>query len=201
MNRRTYCLAVGSTGVASLAGCLDTISGTIIGGDDGYIRPDEDPEHVPDSFRCDREGFERYEKMYNEDNLYWGDVDHFSLRVNSLEFEYGDTAEIELTHEDQRGIDEKFNFEIYTGNGWQDVRENNDKVGYDDNALPSDAEWNIELTEEGIVEQAGGWADRFEVCSALVSGRYRFDFWGIGRAETETGLENPGIAVAFDLAV
>jgi len=139
---------------------------------------------------------------YSEDHLHWGDVGDYSLRINALEFEYGDTAEIELTADD-RGSDHKWNFEIYTENGWRDVRgttNEDDLIGYDDIGNLSDAEWRIELTEDGIIE-AGVHQDELEVCSDLVSARYRFVYWGIGGAETETGLENRGIAVAFDIEV
>lgn len=202
MDRRSYCLAVSSAGVAGLAGCLDTISGTIMGGNDGYIRPDDDPEHVPGEFVCEKDEFERHWKGYSENHLYWGDVDDYSLRVNALEFEYGETVEIELNADD-RGSNHKWNFEIYTENGWRDVRgttDEDDLVGYDDIGILDGAEWSIELTEDGIIE-TGVFRDELEVCPALVSARYRFVYWGIGGVETEDDWESRGIAVAFDLEV
>jgi len=198
MKRRSYCLALSSAGLTGLTGCLSTIGFN----SDGYIRPDEKPDSIPGEFVCDKDGFEPHWVGYSEDHLHWGDVGDYSLRINALEFEYGDTAEIELTADD-RGSDHKWNFEIYTENGWRDVRgttNEDDLIGYDDIGNLSDAEWRIELTEDGIIE-AGVHQDELEVCSDLVSARYRFVYWGIGGAETETGLENRGIAVAFDIEV
>lgn len=204
MNRRSYCLALGSAGLAGLSGCLDTISGTIGLGSDGYIRPDDDPDTIPAGFTCDNEEFEPHWRGYSQDHLYWGDVDDYSLRVNALEFEYGETAEIELSADD-RGSDNKWNLEILTENGWRDVRGTTDEddrkyLGYDDIGLLSDAEWRIELTEDGIID-AGTHQDKLDVCPDLVSARYRFVYWGIGGVETADGWDSRGVTVAFDIGV
>lgn len=200
MNRRSYCLALGSTGLACLSGCLD-VSGRFISSN-GYIRPDDEPDSIPAEFGCDKDGFEPHWTGYNENHLHWGDVDGYSMRINALDFEYGETAEIELTADD-RGSDYKWNFEIYTENGWRDVRgttNEDDLISYDDIGILSDAEWSIELTEDGIIE-AGVHQDKLEVCPDLVAARYRFVYWGIEGVETESGWENRGIAVAFDVEV
>lgn len=200
MNRRSYCLALGSASLAGLSGCLDVSGG--FSSSSGDVRPDEPPDRVPAEFGCDNDGFEPHWAGYSKEHLHWGDVDGYSMRVNGLEFEYGETAEIELTADD-RGSDHKWNFEIHTENGWRDVRgttNENDLISYDDIGNLSDAEWTIELTEDGIIE-AGVHQDKLKVCPDLVSARYRFVYWGIGGVETENGRENKGIAVAFDVEV
>lgn len=201
MNRRSYCLALGSVGLAGLSGCLDSVGGFISAGQDGYVRPDEDPDTVPAAFDCDAEEFEPHWAGYSDEHLHWGDRGDYSMRVNELEFQYGETAKIELSADD-RGSDHKWHFEIYTENGWQKVRgtaDENDRkyLSYDDVGITSDAEWTIELTADGIVE-AGGHEDILEVCPDLVSARYRFVYWGI---VVERGPTDHAVAVAFDLEV
>lgn len=202
MNRRSYCLAVGSAGLAGLSGCLSSVGSYLGSGSDGYVRPDGDPDTVPASFECQREGFERLNPHYDDEHLHWGDVGDYSMRVDALEFAYGETAAIELSA-DTRGSDDKWHIEIYTENGWQKVRgtaseRDQQYLGYDDIGIMSDAEWRITLTEDGIIE-AGGHEDILEVCPDLVSGRYRFVYWGVSGVDDE-GAES-AIAVAFDLDV
>lgn len=191
MNRRTYCLALGAAGFAGFSGCLSSV--------DGEIRPETEPDAIP-SFACDDDAFEPLSGSYSEDDLHWGDTDDFSMRVNALEFTYGDTAEIELGSgliSQDRGNASQWNLELYTEQGWREVRGTTDeddrkRLDHPSDATNADAEWRIELTEEGIVE-ASRHSDVLEVCPALVSGRYRFVFWGLVGAES--------IAVAFDIDV
>lgn len=197
MNRRSYCLVVGSLGVAGVSGCLNALDT----GPDGYVRPDGAPDTIPTTFVCNSDEYEPFGKGYDENYLYWGDVDDYSLRVNKLEFEYGETAEIELAA-GSRGSRNKWDFEIYTENGWRDVRSvlDGEPVAYEDIARNGNATWSIELTENGI-STAGPRPGKLEVCHDLVSARYRFVYWGIEDVETETGRMDRGIAVAFDIVV
>lgn len=198
MRRRSYCLALGSVGLTGLAGCLDTMGAAIGSGNGGHVRPEEDPDTLPADFVCDQEGFDPHWAGYSEKHLYWGDVDDYSMRVNALEFEYGDSVEITLSATD-RGSDYKFNFEIFTKNGWRDVRVITDEdafAGYDDIGVLDDAEWTFELTEDGIIDdifEPGKYQDSLEVCPNLVTARYRFVYWGL--------LGDDSIAVAFDIDV
>lgn len=198
MKRRKYCLALGTAGITGLAGCVggnNDDDGTD-NGDDGYIRPDDDPDNIP-AFECDKDGFVPHWPGYNEDRLHWGDSNGDSLRVNALEFEYGDTVEIKFRVDEERTDHTGFNFEIYTETGWRDVRGADqdvlDEIGWDDEVNDTDIEWTIELTEDGIIEESW-FSDDLEVCPDLVSARYRFVYFGV------IG-ERAGLAVAFDLEV
>ena len=183
MRRRAFILALGSVGLAGLSGTLGT--------DDGYIRPDGDP--VPTPFDCEQAGFEPHHPGYDNNHLHWGDTEDASLRINGVEFAYGDTAEITL-QTNSRGVDEKWNFELLTDEGWRDVRGTTDdeaRLKYELPKKTSTAEWAITLTEEGII-RAGGNQDVLEICPTLVSGRYRFVYWG---------LSGESVAVSFDMTV
>lgn len=194
MNRRTFLAGGGAAGLGSIAGCVDRV----LFGVSGSVRPDEGPETAPSELICDDEGFERHPAGYEEEGIHWGDIDAFALRVDDLEFEYGDTAHITLTNtslsEEGTGNRLKYNLEVYPEGGWQDVRE---RYGHTDELVthsPREGfEWGIELTEEGIREEMPELEDdELTVCPDLESGRYRFVFFGVGG----TG---EAVAVAFDM--
>lgn len=68
--------------------------------------------------------------------------------MNKLSFEYGETAEIRLS-DSLTGDKHKWNFEIYTENGWQEVCGTDEDVplDYTDEAVDGSHAWDIELTE------------------------------------------------------
>lgn len=184
MDRRTYCTAVGSASLVSLAGCVGSV--------DGHVRPDGEPDTVPTEFVCEVDGFEPHFEGYSEDTLHWGDTEDFSLRVNDLAFEYGDTAEIQLSR-GTTGNRHKWNLEVDTENGWQEVRGTTAEfLDYTAEDTDGGHEWTLELTESGIVDSSFH-DDSLQVCPDLVSGRYRFVYWGL--------IGDDSVAVAFDLAV
>lgn len=186
INRRAVLTGLGTASLAGLSGCLTSVT--------GHTRPNTDPDFIPSELTCEREGFERHPPGYSPDELRWGDADGFSLRVNKPSFNYGDTAQISLKYTSLGsrviGNKHKYNFEIYTDSGWQDVRGGKDILGYTDEGIIKSTgqgwEWRIELTEDGVSEAS---ANEFTVCPNLSSGRYRFVYWGLDGA----------IAVAFDV--
>jgi len=183
VHRRYFVSYAGScVSLVGLAGCL--------GGERGYTRPDDEPASVPAAFVCETDGFERHDRGYADGAVRWGETDDYELRVSGLAFEYGDTATIRLSP-GVTGNRDKWNFEIYTEQGWTEVRgtAKDDAPGYSDEAVTGGHTWRIELTETGIV-QASRHDDALGVCPDLVTGRYRFVYWGLG---------DESLAVAFDL--
>jgi hypothetical protein len=171
----------------------------------GHVRPDSEPSPVT-PLECDRDGIKRHPQWFDEGNVAWGDLEAdgesaFSLRVESLDYAYGDTARIQLTNVADEtlstGNRAKYNLQVYTDDGWQDLRvkDEDDYFEYTDEAIghpPGDGfEWEIELTEAGIVE--GTYHDDAEVCPDLQSGRYRFAYFGT--------IGDGAVAVSFDLTV
>lgn len=166
----------------------------------GYVRPDGDPAVVPAAPTCDDDSFERHPAGFDEDALAWGETTGddgkpvFALRVDDISFARGDEVQVSLTNvtgESQyTGNRHKYNLQVYTESGWQDVRgyPADAPVGYTDEAVghrPGDGfDWRFTLDPEGVVADQ---ADRLSVCPGLPAGRYRFVFW------------EPAVAVAFDL--
>ena len=202
--RRTLALTGAGLGTA-VAGCLGgNGGGSMPDGLSGHVRPEDDPETVPPALSCDDEEFHRLQQQYfNEQSLSWGDTSteddapRFALRVERLEYEYGETATIEFTNVSDEvqttGNRHKYSIEVKTEAGWQDVRGKTSDRGLEFNDLgiehqPAEGfEWTLELTEDGVL--AGHThEDRLTVCPGLPAGRYRFVYW------------EPAIAVAFNLA-
>lgn len=185
----------------------------------GHVRPDAEADPVA-SLTCETEGTERHGQWFDEADVHWGDFEDdrqsaddseaenggaddgevdLSLRVDDLEYEYGDTATITLTNvsgeEVLTGNRHKYNLQAYTEDGWQDVRvvDADGHFGYTDEGIahaPGEGfEWTFELTEAGLVD--GAFHDDVRVCPALQSGRYRFAYFGV--------VGDGALAVSFDL--
>jgi len=167
---------------------------------DGHVRPDSDPTTVPPELVCEDDDFTRHGTGFAGEPP-WGATDghswgSFALRVDRLSVARGETVTVSLTNlgpgEGATGNRYKYNLQVLTEAGWQDVRGHPDGEtrGYTDEAIlhePGEGfEWSFEMTPEGVVvDHVHG--DGIEVCPGLPAGRYRFVFW------------EPTVAVAFDL--
>jgi len=164
----------------------------------GYVRPDDEADPVA-PLSCDGDSFERHPQWAEEADVQYGGFETdgettFALRVAETSYERGDTVEISLTNVTDREVStgnrRKFNLQVYTEDGWQDVRGGSESsFGYTDVAIghaPGEGfEWRIELTEDAVA------GDRFEVCPDLSAGRYRFAYFGV--------IGDGAVAVAFDV--
>ena len=165
----------------------------------GYVRPEGEADSIA-PLSCDDDSFERHPQWPDEADVQYGNFETdgettLALRVAETSYERGDTVEITLTNVTDReastGNRRKYNLQVYTEDGWQDVRGGSESsFGYTDVAIghaPGEGvEWSIELTEDAV----GG--DRFEVCPDLPAGRYRFAYFGV--------IGDGAVAVAFDVA-
>ena len=168
-----------------------------------YVQPDGEPDPVA-PLECDEAGIRRHDQWYDEGTVRWGDFEvdgdvALSLRVDAPEYAYGDAATVTLTNVADRSVETgnraKYNVQVYTEDGWQDVRVKDEDrhFAYTDEAVshaPGDGfEWSVELTEEGIVD--GTYHDDAQVCPDLQAGRYRFAYFGV--------IGDGAVAVSFDL--
>jgi predicted nucleic acid-binding Zn-ribbon protein len=168
---------------------------------DGHVQPDGDARVLAGSLTCDRERFERHPQHVEEDAVGLGengrdDRTTFALRADHTEYALGDTVTITMTNvtaeEVITGNRHKYNLQLLTEEGWQDVRGSteHDHFEYTDEGVshaPGDGfEWTIELTDEGVIE-GHFHEDHFSVCPSLQPGRYRFLYW------------EPAVAVEFDV--
>ena len=168
----------------------------------GAASPNGVPDTVPESLQCDDEPFQRHVDGYDEDPINWGTTGEYLLTPDDLQYQYGDSIDFTLLYTgsgtDQTGNKYKFNLELFTEAGWQEVRGWSDgqQKPYTDEATGHGEgivfEWTIELTESGIAAVATEThADTLAVCPDLQSGRYRFVYWGL--------LDDAAVGIAFDL--
>lgn len=161
----------------------------------GHVSPGGDPGKL-EELSCDEEGFRRHWSPDGEVALGEahddGDVT-FAMRVHGTQALAADDGgprvgrgdEVRVTMHNvstavqYTGNRHKWNLEVLTMDGWQDVRGTTDgePVGYTDEAIahrPGEGfEWSFEMTEESIV--AGHpHEERLVVCPDLQPGRYRF---------------------------
>lgn len=184
-----------------------TEPGTDVDALDGYVRPDDEPQTIPNELSCDEEVFERRRGWIDEEDLHWGNLSDdeggtvFALRVDSLTVERGADVTVTLTNVSnevrQTGNIHKSNVDVYTDGGWQDPRGWSD--GQPKPVTDDLWEWNpgqshevtFEMTEAGIIDGAfPHHRDELVTCPGLPPGRYRF-----GTAAPQQG----DVAVAFDL--
>lgn len=165
----------------------------------GHVRPDGDPPKL-EELTCDNEEFQRLQgpQNFTLGEVYAEDLT-FAMRVHTTQtvasgdsssprVGRGDEVRVTMhnvsTDTQETGNRHKWNLQVLTMDGWEDVRgtTGDDPLVYDDLAIehpPGEGfEWTFEMTEEGIV--AGHeHEDKLEVCPDLPSGRYRFLYRGI----------------------
>lgn len=185
----------------------------------GFVQPTGDPPAVPEALSCPDDSFERLPSTGDDEVVYGETVDDdsqplYAMRVvtpavdstdadadEALAFERGDDVEIVLRNVSNRlahvGNAAKYNFEVRTTEGWQDVRglADGDGYGYTDEGIshvPGEGvEWSFTFDEAGVVGDSMQ-AGELSVCPDLPAGRYRFRYWSVEGADS--------LAVAFDLA-
>lgn len=187
VSRRALLAGLGVVTLSAVSGCL---------GGSGPARPAGEPNSVPERYACTRDGFERHPAGYSDGDVELGSAGGFSLSANGRAFEYGDVLELTLRYgnlgSEIVGSEEKYNVELRTESGWVDVRGSGGTIAYTDLGhekwTGQGWDWRIPLTESGIAEAS---SLAVSVCPALVTGRYRFVYWGVDTA----------VAVVFDLRV
>lgn len=187
--------------------------------DGRFIRPPSEPETVPSKLDCPEEpvtekceevreitGREldcddptvwRFRQRPDENKVLWGgDPDSgWVLQADRRSLQHGEEVTIHLEGSDRRGSNSRFNLQVFTEAGWEEVRINTNWLADDhaDILLGGDEEWTfafgdeLQFTHTRMPEMSTLFA-----CPGTPIGRYRFVYWG-------TGDPADGLAVAFDL--
>ena len=203
MDRRSILAAGGVLGLTSLAGCTNSVRAFAPG--HGGAKLDSEPPTVPETHKCDRsaeelfpnaseeelEDFqrlgERIQEAERDRDVALGRRRGWSLEIGEQEVNYGDTVSFTLWRtgiEVSTGVRSMWHIERLTEQGWEDVR-----VPFSRRARPLKEvnhsggtiwEWEITLTEEGIIDAYGDDGRDEVVCPDLETGRYRFVYCGLG---------------------
>lgn len=168
----------------------------------GHVRPDGDPPKL-EEFTCDTPGFERH--WAPEDPVALGEAHNddettFAMRFHGTQTlaggddgspQVGRGHEVRITMRNVStdylvtGNRYKYNLQVLTMDGWQDVRGTTEgPLGYTDEGIehrPGEGfEWAFEMTEEGVIEDGHPHEDSLAVCPDLQPGRYRFVYHEAG---------------------
>jgi hypothetical protein len=120
----------------------------------------------------------------------------FTPPADGRAFECGDTIELSLRYgnlgSEVVGSRATYNLELCTADGWVDIRGSGGTIAYTGEGYEKWTgqgwDWRIPLIEAGIAEASG---PAVSVCPELVTGRYRFVYWGVESA----------VGVLFDVSV
>lgn len=174
MNRRNV-LSAGLTGIGvGIAGCLGVMEDNENGGD-------ENDDILPDEAV-------RFARPVDEDDIYYGESDAFTLTHDPDEVALGDTVQIALRNTtdstQSTGVASLWYLERQTPGGWKDRRwwpDGESQPLGTDLAIPHQPgegfDWEIELTPDGVKE-ASPYGEEIVVAN-LEPGEYRFIFEGI----------------------
>jgi hypothetical protein len=152
---------------------------------------------------CEDPDYNRHRQMFDESALQWGDETGLGWRmdVDDTEVQPGETVTITMRNvsaeEKHYGPTPKYNLQVYTEAGWEDIRilpswyrHPASAYGYHDYAQiqpPGGAEqWTMPLDPEATSN----------IWCPFPEGRYRCAYYGLFDVE-DTGYE--AIAVAFDV--
>jgi len=188
--------------------------------DGRFIRPDSSPDDIPPKLDCpdeavqercedDRDTYEmdidcedpsaeRLEQRPDEDGIQWGENPDggWVLRADRTSVQRGEEITIYLEGSESRGSNSRFNVQIYSEAGWEDVRVTTEWIGddHEDIQLGGDEEWTFLFGNElqYTDTRRSGMSTLF-ACPGTPDGRYRFVYWGTGDPEN-------GLAVAFDVS-
>lgn len=212
MRRRFVIASVGAATIGALSGCVSAVNAIFEVDNGGKL--ERDPPSLPLALECTKESSELFPEFSNEkivegdlrrlppqEDISFGHYDDWKLEINQQTFEYGEIAEFNLvlnSRSDETGPGAAWRIDLLTQDGWQDVRKVLWPYG-GPRTLPAvnhDAglafEWDVKLTEDGIIAAYGRQATGESVCPTLETGRYRFVYSGIGGS-------GEGIGIEFDL--
>lgn len=158
---------------------------------------DRDPAELFPDLQTDELDEDDLRRIDFDDPVSLGRRDGWQLAINSHVFEYGETAEIELSRSGlgaQTGSRPRWRIEVFTEEGWQDVRVLAPPGGGRTLELIEHGggtvfEWDVALTEEGVIDAYGHQAMGEVVCPELQTGRHRFVYEGLDGVNWDIGIE------------
>lgn len=137
-----------------------------------------------------------------------GPLGGFKLTLNRDVFERGDTLVSQLVNvgddEETTGNKKKYDIQYRTERGWQSIFGQKEHQYHTDDARNHQAgagfRWRLRLTQDGLSD-AFDPQPTYYACAPLVSGTYRFVYWGItSQHEVETDYKTDfALGVPFEI--
>ncbi|WP_276259984.1 hypothetical protein [Haloglomus litoreum] len=138
-----------------------------------------------------------------------GPVGGFRLSLDQHSFAHGDTLTATLTNVTSTprltGNKSKFDIQYRSENGWHTILGNEyEQPDFLDDGVRHEPEegftWKLPLTQQGL-SNAGDEYNRFQVCTSLAAGDYRFVYWGVSfQQRAKSDDEEYAVGVRFTLS-
>lgn len=203
VNRRRFLALVGAGSIGALAGCPtppdppnhtetpsnptgndsdsdvdapENFTGNLTG-----IEPDGTPPDVPNHEYCTSGDRSQHPVFVDLGKVKYGDVGQWELRISETEIEVGNSFAIELQNVGSESMEYgnkwEYNLQLYTEQGWQEIRWLKKQVPYKDISTTiqptSGLRWEFYASAAGMVA-THPYSNYMIVCPELPPGRYRF---------------------------
>lgn len=202
VNRRRFLGLIGAGSIGALAGCPtppdppdhnttptnqtptdgtsdnmpDNFNGNLQG-----IKPEGQPPAIPNHEFCTTGDRSQHPVFVDLGKVKTGDYEDWELRVSSTNIDVGKSFAIELKNTSSTAIEFgnkwRFNIQLYTEQGWQEVRWLKKQIPYKDISRMvepgSGVRWEFYSSAAGIIA-THPYSNYMVVCPELPPGRYRF---------------------------
>lgn len=189
-------------------GCTDTTGSNSTTNQGSRSRTEIDPQRTTastatrgaESTACE-EALQRLPSMVDE--VEYGSLNGFSLTTNRTALSIGDSVVFRLRNETgteaMTGNRHKFDVQRRLDGEWRSIYWS-DGASYTDMGYgqqPGEGfTWRFTLTRQGL-KHTSGTNPPYSVCEPLVSGEYRFVYWGVSREGEDEN--DSGVGVRFGL--
>lgn len=202
VNRRRFISLISAGSVGALAGCPtppdppDHNTSTPSSPDDSTtddnkpdnfdgnlqgIKPEGAPPDIPNYEYCTTGGRSQHPVFVDLGKVENGDYEDWELRISSTNIEVGNSFAIELKNTSSESIEFgnkwRYNLQLYTEQGWQEVRWLKKNIPYKDITKMIEPEsgvrWEFYSSAAGIIA-THPYSNHMVVCPELPPGRYRF---------------------------
>jgi len=194
MDRRRFIGLLASASFGTLAGCprppnspknnttnQSFKNSSEFSGDLTGVVPESTPPSIPTNTHCSNKGKSMHYAFVDFGKVKQGDFESWELRISETNISIGDSFSIEIQNTSSNTLEFgnrfKYNLQLYTENGWQEIRWLEKSISYEDVTVsvePDDGiRWNFYATPNGIIAPHPK-SDIMSICPELPPGRYRF---------------------------
>lgn len=158
------------------------------------ISPDYAPKAIPSNSHCFEKDVSRHPIFVDFGEIQYGDAGGWRMRASGVEFTLGESFTIGLQNVSGETIEAsskwRFNLQLYTENGWQEIRWVTGEVSYSESetSIPNGSGylWQFYSSTDGLLANHP-FREELLVCPEVQPGRYRLIF------------EEQSIAVQFEI--
>lgn len=210
VNRRRFISLLSAASLGALAGCPMPPSPPDYGTDSptestgttetpkkqqgiSGVKPSDPPPQIR-PYNCGGDNTLQHKPFVDFGEVVLGETDTWKLEASTTTASIGQAITIRLTNKTEyikkTASKWKFNIQVYTQNGWQEIRRVTNQQPYSSNEISHQGgggfEWQFVCTNTEFFVM-NPFQDNFEICPTIQPGRYRFIF------------ADPAVSVQFNI--